>query len=99
MVGKQLKPRNKPISLGYPQLPFTFLRACPTLAENQSMSIPTQTKDAYKPSEVAERLSISRAQVYRLLDRGELKSIKIGRSRRVTLQQLRTFLSFKEREF
>ncbi|MBS1703691.1 MAG: helix-turn-helix domain-containing protein [Armatimonadetes bacterium] len=54
------------------------------------------SRDAYKPEEIATRLSISRAHVYRLLDRGELKSIKIGRSRRVTNSQLHNFLAVKE---
>lgn len=36
-----------------------------------------------RPSEVATLLAISRSEVYRLIDRGEIPSVRIGRSRRV----------------
>jgi len=55
-------------------------------------------KLAYTVEDVAELLSISRAHVYRLLDRRELGSISIGRSRRITRDQLKEFLRFTERE-
>lgn len=44
------------------------------------------------PEEVAERLRTSRATVYALLARGELRSIQIGRSRRVVLGDLAAYL-------
>lgn len=40
------------------------------------------------PDEAARRLSISRAQVYRLMGRGELLYVKIGRLRRVPVAEL-----------
>jgi len=49
-------------------------------------------KLAYAVEEAAELLSLSRAHVYRLLDSGELGSIAIGRSRRITHSQLKDFL-------
>ena len=36
-----------------------------------------------RPAEVAALLSLSRSEVYRLIDRGEIPSVRIGRSRRV----------------
>lgn len=41
----------------------------------------------------AEFLAISRGAVYHLLDRGELSSIHIGRSRRISLAELRRFVA------
>lgn len=55
------------------------------------------TKLAYTVEEAAELLSLSRAHVYRLLDVGELRSISIGRSRRVTAGQLHAFIEGLER--
>ena len=49
-------------------------------------------KLAYTVEEVSDLISISRAQLYRLIDIGELSTIKIGRSRRITLDQLQAFL-------
>ena len=43
--------------------------------------------------QVAERLKLSRAKVYGLLDSGKLKSVKIDRSRRITNDQLDSFIS------
>ena len=40
----------------------------------------------------AEYLAISRAAVYNLLRAGELRSVRIGRSRRVSLRDLRQFV-------
>lgn len=41
----------------------------------------------------ADFLAISRGAVYHLLDRGEVSSIHIGRSRRIALAELRRFVA------
>ena len=41
----------------------------------------------------ADFLAISRGAVYHLLDRGEMASIHIGRSRRIALAELRRFVA------
>ena len=51
-----------------------------------------QAKLCYTVEEAANLLSISRAQVYRLIDRAEIASRKLGRSRRITYAQLIEFL-------
>lgn len=56
------------------------------------MSTARPEKLAYTVEEAAELLSISRAHVYRLLDRKELESIQVGRSRRITHRQIQDFL-------
>lgn len=43
--------------------------------------------------DAAERLSICRTKLYELIARRELPTIKIGRSRRVSMEDLRTFVA------
>jgi excisionase family DNA binding protein len=49
-------------------------------------------KLAYTIEEATGLLSLSRAQLYRLIDLGELCTVKIGKSRRVTSKQLDAFV-------
>lgn len=65
------------------------------MIQNMGRTLP-EHKYAYTPDEAATKLSISRAHLYRLLDRGELKSIHIGRCRRITKSQLDAFLTERE---
>lgn len=44
------------------------------------------------PAEVAELLSISKSKLYRLLARGELESVQVGRCRRVPAKALQKYL-------
>ena len=53
-------------------------------------------KLAYTIEEAAELLSLSRAQVYRLIDYGDLQSVKIGKCRRVTHAQLQAYVAILE---
>ena len=53
----------------------------------------TEHRRAYKVEEVAELLGLSRNTVFRLLKRGELQSIKVGGSRRITVEQLDRYLA------
>lgn len=50
-------------------------------------------KMAYTVVEAAELLSLSRAQLYRLIDLQELPSVKVGKSRRITYAQLEAFVA------
>jgi excisionase family DNA binding protein len=47
----------------------------------------------YTVEQVAEMLQVGRDKVYLLLRTGQLRSIKIGRSRRITDQQLAEFVT------
>lgn len=47
----------------------------------------------YRPEEVADQLRVSRSTVYRLIRDGKLKSVKIGGSRRVSVEQIDDFLA------
>lgn len=51
---------------------------------------------AYTVEQVAEMWGIGRDKVYLLLRRGELGSLKIGRSRRITEQHLAAFVAAHE---
>ena len=53
------------------------------------MSIPS----LYTPSEVADYLHVSRGTIYSLLSRGEINSVKIGRNRRFTADNVREYLN------
>lgn len=50
------------------------------------------SQDLYRPEATAERLDISRAQVYNLIKSGELRSIKIGRARRIPAAAIDEFI-------
>ncbi|MEO1842585.1 MAG: helix-turn-helix domain-containing protein [Pseudomonadota bacterium] len=43
-------------------------------------------------NEAAERLSLSRTNLYKLLTNGELESIKVGRSRLIPVDSLEEFV-------
>ncbi len=55
-------------------------------------------KLAYTVEDAAERLSLSRAHLYRLIEAQEIGSITIGRSRRITARQLDEFVRRREAE-
>jgi excisionase family DNA binding protein len=59
---------------------------------NRSSPIWQAQKIAFTIEEAAELLSLSRAQVYRLIEVGELGSLKIGKARRVSAGQLVEFI-------
>ena len=44
------------------------------------------------PEEAARRLSIARSNVYQLMARGELASVRIGRLRRIAIEDLDEFV-------
>jgi excisionase family DNA binding protein len=46
----------------------------------------------FTPVQTAKIMGISRSQVYVLMNRGELGSVSIGRSRRITRQQMDQFI-------
>jgi excisionase family DNA binding protein len=51
---------------------------------------------AYTVEQVAEMLHVGRDKVYYLLRTGQLRSIKIGKLRRITSQHLAEFISSLE---
>src|SRR5215217_4677364 len=53
----------------------------------------TEGRLLYRPAEAAELLGVSRAQLYILLAREEIGSVKIGASRRVPAADLEAYVS------
>ena len=51
---------------------------------------------AYTVEQVAEMLHVGRDKVYYLLRTGQLRSIKIGKLRRITEQHLAAFIASRE---
>jgi excisionase family DNA binding protein len=50
------------------------------------------TQLLYSPEQAAELLSVSRTRVYDLMSAGKLKSVKLGRSRRISADALLDFV-------
>ena len=50
------------------------------------------------PSQAAERLGMSRTHLYKLLDRGEILSHRVGRDRRIRMHDLFEFESQHQRD-
>ena len=46
----------------------------------------------YTPNQVADYLHVSRGTIYSMISINEIDSIKVGRSRRFTAQQVREYL-------
>jgi excisionase family DNA binding protein len=56
------------------------------------------TKLLLTPEEAAEMLGIGRTKVYELMASGQLRSVKIGRCRRITTTALTEFVADLDRE-
>ncbi|MDE3103184.1 MAG: helix-turn-helix domain-containing protein [Chloroflexota bacterium] len=65
------------------------------------MSAPDGQKPAkllLTPEEAAEVLAISRTRLYELLRRGEIRSVKIGKVRRVSVRALEAYVEQLQEE-
>lgn len=60
------------------------------------MQTEPQPKLAYTVAEAAGLVSMSRSTFYELINAGEIRTIKIRRSRRITHEQLQRFLRDRE---
>lgn len=52
----------------------------------------------FKPEQAAEITGLSRTVIFGLMRSGELRSLKIGRSRRITRAALEEWIAARERE-
>ncbi len=55
--------------------------------------LPVPLDKLLRPEQVAEVLDVSRNKVYELMAAGRLRSLKIGRARRVTIVALQDFIA------
>src|SRR5690625_4799559 len=60
--------------------------------------VPLKADTTLTPTQVADRLGMSRAHLYKLLDRGEIVSHRVGRDRRITLVDVLQFESKRQRD-
>jgi excisionase family DNA binding protein len=51
-----------------------------------------------KPEAAAQALNIGRSKIYQLMEAGEIESVKIGRSRRISVKALEAFTEKLTRE-
>jgi excisionase family DNA binding protein len=51
----------------------------------------------FSPAQTAKIMSISRSKVYELINNGKLNSLRIGRSRRISTNQIQTFINNLEK--
>ena len=56
------------------------------------MSNTATVRDAYRPAEAAERLGVSRMTIYNLINRGVIRSVKIGSARLIPASELHRIL-------
>jgi excisionase family DNA binding protein len=57
----------------------------------------TQLPILYNTNQVAKIMSISRSKVYELMNKGQLGSLRIGRSRRISGNQIESFIQNLEK--
>ena len=50
----------------------------------------------YTPNEVADYLNVSRGTIYSLVSRKEIDSVKVGRNRRFTAQQVKDYIARRQ---
>lgn len=55
--------------------------------------VPIETPEVYKPSEVAKLLRCDARTLYGMIDRGELKAIKLGRVIRIPAAEVDALLN------
>lgn len=83
------------------QPPITNRASLPTEAQKpQTVGFPEDPSDAARTptllltvEEAAESLRLSRTLVYELVSSGELRSVKIGRARRVSVRALQDYVN------
>lgn len=73
-------------------MPFPFPPATTATADGKVIQLGPNDAVLLRVEEAAERLGISRAQIFRLIASGQLSSVKIGASRRVPVRSLESFV-------
>ena len=71
-------------------------RTCEAMSTTRTTRERGQGVEAYTVEQVAEMLHVGRDKVYYLLRTGQLRSIKIGKLRRITDRHLAEFIASLE---
>ncbi len=85
------RPRGRPSSQQPHELigrRYTAEEAAALVGPRRSGPTPGVEKRAYSPEEAGESLGISRAGIYRLLQTGDLRSVRVGRRRLIPAAEL-----------
>ena len=64
-----------------------------TTRMNPSFSESTDGSVLLRPEQLADWLNLSRGTVYELIGEGTIRSVKVGRSRRITVSAVRDFVA------
>jgi excisionase family DNA binding protein len=104
VIGIRQEPPTEELSQQAPSLTTVFVRRLlgvyvrkPPLKPNaQMLGEVKKLLQAYTVEQVAEMLHVGRDKVYCLLRTGQLRSIKIGKLRRITEQHLAEFIASRE---
>ncbi|WP_106850305.1 helix-turn-helix domain-containing protein [Blastococcus sp. Marseille-P5729] len=71
-----------------PELRDVLLSLTRCIRDGATLRVDEAPSRTLTPSQVAERLGMSRTHLYKLLDRGEIVSHRVGRDRRVRIEDL-----------
>jgi len=77
-----------------PELRDVLLSVSRCISEGVDLAVIEAASVTLTPAEAAERLGMSRTHLYKLLDRGEIASHRVGRDRRIRVADL---VAFEER--
>lgn len=74
-----------------PELRDVLLSVSRCISEGADLAVIEATSATLTPAEAADRLGMSRTHLYKLLDRGEIVSHRVGRDRRIRVTDLVAF--------
>jgi excisionase family DNA binding protein len=74
-----------------PELRDVLLSVSRCISEGADLAVVEAPSVTLTPAEAAERLGMSRTHLYKLLDRGEVVSHRVGRDRRIRVADLVVF--------
>jgi excisionase family DNA binding protein len=66
------------------------------LDETEPKGAQMEMPNLYTPQQVAEYLKVSRGTIYSLVSRHEIESLKVGRGRRFTAQQVSDYVANRQ---
>lgn len=74
-----------------PELRDVLLSLSRCVRDGDEKTVVVDGSDTLTPTQVAQRLGMSRTHLYKLLDRGEIMFHRVGRDRRIRVEDLRKF--------
>ena len=81
-----------------PELRDVLLSIARCVRDGDDVLVVDGNAPALTPSQAAKHLGMSRAHLYKLLDRGEIQFDRVGRDRRIRFQDLAAFEERRQRD-